>query len=181
MPNKTKLAVTLGLVPLTAAICLAQGEGAKATAEQPKYFHLDLVVKELDGGKVINARRYSTTVSTDAGTSVIRTGNKVPVTTGVSGSDNTQFTYVDVGVNIDCRGAKEIGTDLALFVGAEISSAATASLHPLIRQTKWSSNVIVPIGRPTVVFSSDDVTTKGQMQLEVTATPVNEHVSQVAR
>jgi hypothetical protein len=40
----------------------------------------------------------------------------------------------------------------------------------LIRQTKWSSNVIVPIGKPTVIFSSDDATTKGQMQLELTAT-----------
>jgi len=172
MRNKTKLAVTLGLVTLTASICLAQGEGAKGNAEQPKYFHLDFVVQELENGKAVNARHYSTTVSTDAGTSVIRTGNKLPVATGGSGTDNRQFTYVDVGVNIDCRVTKETGADLGLFVSAEVSSAATTSNPPLIRQTKWSSNVIVPIGKATVIFSSDDVTSKGQMQLELTASAI---------
>jgi hypothetical protein len=75
-------------------------------------------------------------------------------------------------VNIDCRAAKEIQGDLALNVSAEISTATTAQKQPLIRQTKWSSNVILPLGKPTVIFSSDDVASKGQMQLELTATPV---------
>jgi hypothetical protein len=32
--------------------------------------------------------------------------------------------------------------------------------------------VIVPLKKPTVIFSSDDLTTKHQMQLELTATPI---------
>jgi hypothetical protein len=32
--------------------------------------------------------------------------------------------------------------------------------------------VIVPVGKPTVIFSSDDVASKGQMQLELTASPI---------
>jgi hypothetical protein len=32
--------------------------------------------------------------------------------------------------------------------------------------------VIVPLKKPTVVFSSDDVASKRQMQLELTATPI---------
>ena len=40
------------------------------------------------------------------------------------------------------------------------------------RQTKWGANVLAPLGKPTVIFSSDDLTTKGQTQLEVTATPI---------
>ena len=66
-------------------------------------------------------------------------------------------------------------SDLALYVTAEISSAATerpADGPPMIRQTKWSSSVLVPLRKPTVVFSLDDPTTKGQMQLEMTATPI---------
>ena len=54
MRNKTKLAITCGAILLTAGICAAQSEGAKSAAEQPKYFHLDFVVKEMDSGKVIN-------------------------------------------------------------------------------------------------------------------------------
>jgi hypothetical protein len=170
--NKTKLAVACGAIILTAGICAAQSEGAKPAPEQPKYFHLDFVVKELEGGKVVNARHYSTTTDTEDRVSTIRSGNKVPVQTASSGPDSGQFTYIDVGVNIDCRAAKEIQGDLALNVSAEISTATTAQKQPLIRQTKWSSNVILPLGKPTVIFSSDDVASKGQMQLELTATPV---------
>jgi hypothetical protein len=151
-----------------AGACLAQSEAARTAAEPAKYFRLEFVVKELESGKAVNARHYAMTVSTaDGGTSIIRTGSKVPVAT----SPNTS-TYIDVGVNIDCRAAKEIGSDLGLNVTAEVSSTASPSSQPVVRQTKWNSNVIVPLGKPTVVFSSDDVTTKGQMQLELTATPI---------
>jgi hypothetical protein len=172
MRNKTKLAITCGAIILTAGICVGQGEGAKPPAEEPKYFHLDFVVKELEGRKVINARHYSTTAATADHTCTIRSGNKVPVQTGGSGPESIQFTYIEVGVNIDCRSAKEIDGSLALSVTADISTAVNAAKQPMIRQTKWSSNVIVPIGNATVIFSSDDVASKGQMQLELTATPV---------
>jgi len=175
MQNKTKLALGCGAILLTAGICAAQGDDAKSAAEHPKYFHLEFVVKEMDAGKVVSARHYSTMVATgraDFGYNcTIRTGNKVPVPVS-GGKDSGTFTYIDVGVNIDCRAAKEVEGSLALSVSAEISNAATASNPPLIRQTKWSSNSIVPIGKPTTIFSSDDVTTKGQMQLELTATPM---------
>jgi hypothetical protein len=126
------------------------------------------------GGKVINARAYSMTISTgDTGGSSIRAGNKLPSSTGGSGPGS--LTYIDVGVNIDCRAAKEIQDQLALNVAAEISSVAadpSSSTLPLVRQTKWSSNVIVPVRKPTTIFSSDDPTTKRQTQLELTAIPI---------
>jgi hypothetical protein len=170
MISQTKLGIafvsTIIMTGIMTGTCLAQ-----SGREEPKYYHLDFVVKELESGKVINARAYSMTISTgDTGGFSIRTGNKVPVSTGSGNS-----TYVEVGVNIDCRAAKEIQDQLALNVAAEISSAATdppSSSLPLIRQTKWSSNVIVPIRKPTTIFSSDDPTTKRQTQLELTAIPI---------
>jgi hypothetical protein len=42
--------VFLWTLVLTGA-CLAQN-----TTEEPKYYHLDLVVKDVEGGKVINTR-----------------------------------------------------------------------------------------------------------------------------
>jgi hypothetical protein len=170
MRNKTKYAMTCGAILLAAGVCAAQSDDAKSAADQPKYFHLDFVVKELDAGKVINARHYSTTAAVGQ-KGVIRTGNKVPVQTGSA----TGITYIDVGVNIDCTVEKETEGNLRLNVSVEISSAANGSNPPLIRQTKWSSNVIVPVGKPTLVFSSDDIASKGQTQLELTATPILPH------
>lgn len=160
---------------LAAGTCLAEDSVA------PKFYKLDFTVKEVEGGKVLNARTYSVMVSAErdggATSCLIRTGSKVPTVTGGSGV-NSQFTYIDVGVNIDCRGGvKEVPGGLSLGVNADISSAlqepaTSANLPPIIRQNRWSSNVLVPLKKPTVIFSSDDVASKHQMQLELTATPI---------
>ncbi len=59
---------------------------------------------------------------------------------------------------------------------ADVSSVATtndASLHqPVIRQNKWQASVLIPIGKATVVFTSDSLDSKGSMQVVVTATPL---------
>ena len=121
MFNLTKLTVACGLL---AGICFAQ-----SASEQEKYYHLDFVVKELDGGKVVNARHYLTSMMTGAkagGGCNIRTGSKVPVPVSGGGS---QFTYIDVGVNIDCSAAQETDGNLALGVVAEVSSAASSQIR----------------------------------------------------
>jgi len=169
MRKTTRLAMACGVMVLLAGACFAEGE-------QAKYFQLDFVVQELEGGKVTNSRHYQTTISTTPNNfATIRTGIRVPVMTGGSGTDNGTYSYVDVGVNIDCRDAKDIPGGLTLNVTADISSAATTTQHPVIRQNKWRSNVIVPIGKPTIIFSSDDVASKGQIRLELTATAIREH------
>ncbi len=172
MPNQTKLTLTLLFAAVLSGQAFAQGESAKPAAQEPKYFHLDFVVKELDSGKVTNSRAYAMTVATTENWSNMRTGNKVPILgTGTTSS----YTYIDVGVNIDCRNAKEIGDQLSLNVNAEISTFAaepSSGSPPLIRQTKWSSVVIVPLRKPTTIFSSDDPSSKRQTQLELTAAPI---------
>ncbi|MGO4883365.1 MAG: hypothetical protein ACLP59_21485 [Bryobacteraceae bacterium] len=167
MRNKLKYAVTYGAILLTAGMCAARAQNG-IPAEQGKYYRLDFVVKELDGEKVTNSRHYLTTMAAGDHKATIRNGNKVPLQAG----GTTGMTYIDVGVNIDCHGLKEADGSVTLLVVAEISNATSAVQPPLIRQTKWDSDVIVPIGKPTVLFSSDDVASKGQMQLELTATPI---------
>src|ERR1700722_4175702 len=162
MTSQTKLGIVFLSVIVTAGACFAQ-----KPIEDARYYRLDFVVKEMESGKVINARSYSTTTVSTGGPrgSVIRSGNKVPTSTGGTGPGS--LTYLDIGVNIDCRAEREIQDQLALNVSAEISSIATEppSNPPLIRQTKWESDVIVPLRKPTTIFSSDDPTTKRQMQL----------------
>jgi len=157
---------------LLAVTCFAED------AVPSRFYKLDFVVKEVEGGKVLNARTYSMTVSDGKWNqhSEIRTGSKVPYSTNADGS---QYTFLDVGVSIDCMQVTEVRDTLSLVLIADISSvvqdpaSANAPMHPpVVRQNKWKSGVVVPLKKPTVVFSSDDFTTKHQMQLELTATPI---------
>jgi len=159
------------LVFVLAGACLAQ------EAAPSKFYKLEFVVKEVEGTKVQNARSYSVTVSVDKGCS-IRTGGTVPTPTAAMGS-LPQFSYHDVGVNVDCHHVREAANGLSLDVNADITSVLqepttppTIPPPPVIRHNQWSSTVIVPLKKPTVIFSSDDLTTKHQMQLELTATPI---------
>lgn len=158
-------------------------EATKAPQSPAHFYHLDFVVQELGAdGKPTNSRSYSSTVSTDPhdhGTS-IRTGSKLPIATGSSSSGNgrelldTQWQYVDVGVNIDVHSAREVGRQLSLELIADVSSMATPSdaniHHPVIRQNKWQASALIPIGKATVVFTSDSLDSKGSMQIVATAT-----------
>jgi hypothetical protein len=176
MLSTRKLWMPFLISALVAGSCWAQAE--KSKDDQQRFYHLDFLVKEVDDGKVINSRSYSTMTSTGAHATAgeIRTGNKVPYQTGTGSS--TQLNYMDVGVSIDCRSAREVENQLALVVTAEVSNAAPGQtggsgfLPPLLRQNKWSSDVILSLRKPTVIFSSDDPTSTHKMQVELTATPI---------
>jgi len=164
-------------------VLAATALGAPSFAQTPevkpedpgKYLRLDFTVKELDNGKVITSRSYSTISSVGPGSSCsIRTGDKIPTQTG-----DKQFTYLDVGISIDCNSLRLIGNQLVLHVSADISGqvldgAKPEALNgaPLIRQNRWNSSTIVTVGKATTLFSFDGATTKRQTQLELTATPI---------
>ena len=136
---------------------------------EPSFYKVDFVIKEVEGGKAVNSRAYSSIVSqNDRGS--IRTGNKVPMPTGSGNS----YQYYDVGITIDCSLTKELADRVVLNLNIDISSNATteAPMPPVLRQNKWTSTVVVPLRKAITVFSSDDPTSKRQMQVELTATPV---------
>lgn len=180
------LALILPLGHRTFAQDAAQTQNAAKPPELPAhYYHLEFVVQELGSdGKPVNSRAYSTTVITNSrDASVIRANSRVPIATGTYSAGakeseivNTQFQYQDIGVHIDVRNAHEIGRLLTLSLTADVSSIGGTALlgasthEPIIRQNKWDSWVLIPIGKPTVVFNSDDLDSKGSMQMVVTAT-----------
>jgi hypothetical protein len=150
------------------------------------------VIQELGAdGKPTNSRTYSIIVGTDRHQqfSAIRTGSRVPIVTGAlhgptgeatEAKLEYQYQYIDVGVNIDTQNIREVGHQLAIDLKAEISALAgsapsTASgliNDPVIRQNSWQASVLIPIGKPTVVFSSDALDNKGGMHFVVTANPL---------
>ncbi|MGA8530272.1 MAG: hypothetical protein WB622_11195 [Acidobacteriaceae bacterium] len=175
--------LTLSLLPVAAR---AQNPPESTPPAPQNFYHLHFAVEELDAaGKITNARTYEETIATGTGLAQqIKTGSRVPIATGAYGSSansanlaNTQFQYIDLGVNLDIRDANEHGDKFSFRLKAEISSIARQTEiagigEPVIRQNLWDSTLTVPIGKPTVVYSSDDLDSKGKMQVEVTATKV---------
>ena len=144
-----------------------------ADADPVKFFKLDFAVKELDAGKVISSHTYSIRAATgQPGGASVRTVSKVPSMV----SSSAQVTYLEVGINFDVRHFKEMDGDVSLELVADISSIAedptALAKSPIIRQNKWNSIVTAKVGKPTVLFTSDDVSSKRQMTVEMTATPV---------
>ena len=153
---------------------LYAGAAVAQTADAVRFYKLDFAVKELEAGKPVNTRTFSAMLSLpepgkNNPVTSIRTGGRIPMTS----SNGTQF--LDLGVNLDIRELREVGQgEVSFYVSADISSAAqdNPSATPVIRQNKWTAVVLTAIRKPTVVFSSDDLSSKRQMQLEVTATPM---------
>jgi len=168
MRNVRNCGAALLLMALMAGACLADQPAPPA-----KFYKLDFVVKEVESGKVVNTRTYSTMVSSHDTSRAcsIRTGGRIPYNTG------KEYMYLDVGVNIDCLHVNEAQNGLSLWIDADISSVVQESTtntdRPFLRQNKWGSTVLVPLKKPTVVFSSDDLNGKHQTQLELTATPIS--------
>ena len=158
---------------------------ATQNAFEHHYYHLVFVVKEVEAGKIINSRSYFMSIGAVEGSSNVylarslRTGTKVPIE-----AEPGKINYVDLGINIDCRNVVDLGDRMAMDLSAEISSLQKEAEDrnkpaiigqgptPSIQQNKWNSQVVVLLGKPTVVFSSDEVTSKRTIELELTATEI---------
>jgi len=145
------------------------------TTAQPRYYRLDFVLRETEEGKTLNQRAFTINVRSEPADThgysnwwTLRAGNRIPVPDGKG-----TFNYIDVGVDIDI-GAKESDSGaLQLEVTSNISSIAAdaekGSAAP-IRQMKVRAAVLAPIGKPTVVFTTDDPASRHQFELQVTPT-----------
>lgn len=156
---------------LFATACLAQ------SPEPGKFYKLDFVIKEVDGAKLLSSHTFTMTVSTDPSmqhTTGIRNGSKVPVSSG--SGPNAGYNYIDVGLSLDCLNVRELPSGLAMTISADMSNIpaeSSATTAPVaVHQNHWNSNAFVPLQKSTLLFSSDDLTTRHQMRVEVTATPI---------
>jgi Bacterial type II and III secretion system protein len=173
-------------VELTAQDTIKPDQSVKAAETAPQFFHLVFDVQELDNAdKPINSRTYSTSVSTDrVFQGSIRTGSQIPVPIGSQEAADkgpvvdTQYRYVDSGINFDISHVKVDGNQVSLEISADINSIADTHdprlNQPIMRQNRWRAAVLIPIGKPTVVFRSDLLDNKGAIEVLLTATPVSQ-------
>jgi hypothetical protein len=85
-----------------------------------------------------------------------------------------KYQYRTVGINIDVHDTREITNRLAINLTADITGSAqpdgSGTRAPITRQNRWQANVLIPIGKPSTVFTSDSIDGKGSMRVVVTAT-----------
>ncbi len=176
----TTIAVLLSATP---RLAISQQDAAESKAaaatEQPApkhYYKLNFVLRETDEGKVLNQRTFTIDISAEpphgrGGNPPewwnVRSGTRVPV------SGSKDVNYIDVGVSLDVR-AEEAPEGLQMQITTEISSVGTESgvgvTAPAIRQVKVRSAMLAPTGKPAVVFTADDPSSKHRFELEVMAT-----------
>lgn len=186
------------LLLLTSAVATAQNpskaqsqtaSAQSQTDQPPQFFRLKFVLKQLEGKKVINSRIYTTEISAEPYTthaghyiffnpfrpSSIRAATKVHYKSG------NAYLPVDVGVEIDCRNTALVRGKLGMNVTADISYLAKSHAQPsqdtsiptappITLHDRWSSDVLIPIGRPSILFTSDDPASTNILELDVIAT-----------
>ena len=185
--------ITLMLMFLAAGALAAQQENAKPaqeTAEKssvprrlaaPTYKMVFSIV-ELQEGKKINQRDYSILVEADDHSgNKLKIGSKVPIETANS-QGNSQYTYADVGFQLECSLAETVSNKLGLRVDLEVSNIAapernadprTAGSQPVFRVVTQRVRAVVTAGKPQIITSMDDVNSTKRLQVEVVATKID--------
>lgn len=127
-----------------------------------KTYRLIYTITESDGGKRIGVQHFAMVVITGK-RAVLKDGSKVPVATGSydqgKNGSQTQFTYLDVGINFDTT-LNDTPAGLQLLVKVEQSSVAEQSMiagvnEPVIRQAVLETTSLVVPGKPLVLGALD--------------------------
>ena len=157
-------------------------------------YKLDYTVTELEDGKKLNTRTYSLMCENEASPQAsrwgahLRVGSRVPIATGSSApaasngggpsTVNTQFQYIDIGMNIDANMNTMDDGGLTLASTVEMSSVAESgvagtSTNPVIRQLRASTNSVLTPDKPIILSTADDVGSKRRFEVQVVATKVS--------
>jgi type II secretory pathway component GspD/PulD (secretin) len=146
-----------------------------------KNYRLTYTVTEIDGGKQIGVQHYSM-IMTSGQTTSLKLGNKVPIATGSysaggtnSGPMQTQYSYVDVGMNFDAT-LTEMGNNAMLKSSVDRSSVAPeksdVGAQPIVRQAALRGESFLAPGKPLVLGSMDIPGSTSHLQLEVVMEPL---------
>jgi hypothetical protein len=170
---KLALLLTVVFLPCWVRSSLAQEENAEKKSEEPvskNTYHVEFDIRELDGNKLVNSRRYLMNINEKA-MGQVRSQSRVPVTVG---SGSTQFQYQNVSMNIDCK-PQTVGEEVQLGIRVQSNSLGNleqATPPAVTREQQLNVTATVALGKPTVVGSIDDVTSSHRFEIEVTATKV---------
>ena len=126
------------------------------------------MLRDTDAAQKPTLRRF-TMLADEREFSRLRTGGRVPYSSGPG-----QYNYADVGTNITFR-ALDRGEQVKIEYEVELSDVGRVdpeTKNPTISQHKTSGSSAIPFGKPTLISSWEDATSKRHYEIEVTATRV---------
>jgi len=149
---KTNALLCLSLVAFGALGAAAQDTKPKPEDRQPGVtpLRVQVVFTEYDGEKKIANLPYQFSVNADERRarpqSLIRNGARIPISTG-----KDQFSYVDVGTNVDCSATLQEDGRYKLQMTLDRSSISpetpSGSSNPVIRQFRADLNQVLQDGQ----------------------------------
>jgi hypothetical protein len=132
---------------------------------------VQVVLSEYDGEKKVSSLPYTFTVNADERRarpgSLIRNGVRVPVITA-----KDQYTYVDIGTNVDCSATLQEDGRYKLQMTLDRSSISpetpAGSSNPVIRQFRVDLNPVLKDGQTVESVASTDPLTGHVYHVTVT-------------
>lgn len=178
MKKAIQFLLVLTLISAAAAQEATTKKDTPDARPQAKIYKLNFLIYEMEDGKKTNERTYSLPIKSHEGRPAsIKVGDRLPIITGKEG----QMQYFDVGLSIDCN-VEEQNDKLIVSSNLDLSSivlpeqagseARNAGGNPVVRQIRQWFSALVPLGKPTLVTSIDDINSKKRLQVEVTATRI---------
>ena len=162
---------------LVSALPAQQPSTQEAAKSTETAYKLSFKIYEMEDGKRINERTYvfpaiATQPNQRSRTSLIKVGVRTPITV-----KEHETTYLDVGMNLDCS-LEDVEGKLTASISLELSNFAMPDQiedprrggDPVLRQMRQGFRLQLPVGKPVLVTSLDDINSKKRTQLEVTAT-----------
>ena len=171
---KKHLLAVLAFVAIAASGTVAQ-EASKPKSDSPTPpltpLRVQVVLSEYDGEKKVSSLPYTFTVNADERRarpgSLIRNGVRIPVTMG-----KEQYTYVDIGTNLDCSATLQEDGRYKLQISLDRSSVSPESSGgsgvPVIRQLRIELNPVVKDGQTVESMASTDPLTGHVHHVSVT-------------
>jgi hypothetical protein len=163
---------------LASAQCGAQATAAAKVVGSGQVYRVTYTLTQSDGGKRVGVQHYSV-VLTEGGRTTLKNGSKVPVATGTYsapgsplGTAQTQFTYLDVGTNLDTT--LEAPTDGVWKLKTKVEESAVTEEktiagvnEPIVRQSVLDAVTTLSLGKPQVLGAMDLVGTTRHLDIEV--------------
>jgi hypothetical protein len=157
----------MALLCLSLLVFTTLGTAAQETAK-PKEderspavtpLRVQVVFTEYDGEKKVANLPYSFTVNADERharpNAKLRSGARIPIATA-----KDQFTYVDVGTNVDCAASLQDNGSYKLLMSIERSSISpetpAGSSNPVVRQFRVDLNPVLKDGQSVESVVSTD-------------------------
>ena len=150
-----------------------------------KSYRLTYTVSEKDGAKLVRTQRYAMVVASGQ-TTTLKQGSKIPVVTGSYSGEatehapagvQTQFTYLDVGMNFDAT-LTGMGNNAMLKSSVEQSSVAPEKSdiggvqEPIVRQSSLKGVALLAPGKPQLLGSMDIPGSTTRLDIEVLMDPL---------